>query len=269
MRKFLLAAALAGTAIGGVAIAGQAGPGAGGGMMRADTDGDGKISRQEFLAQADARFARLDTNGDGVITADEFAARREANRERRGGFGQRADGDIPPSSVPPQGGSAFDRLDTNHDGKVTRDEYRAEANARFDRLDTNHDGFIDQNEMAAMRHGGGGMGGGGMGGPGGMPPSGPAAAGEGDPAKHHHKSLIERADTNHDGRVSREEYRALADARFDKIDTNHDGFIDQAEIDVAREKMKQHFRHRHDNQQGAPGAMPPPGPGAPSPDTGQ
>ena len=61
MRKLLFAAALAGTAIGGVAIAGQAGPGAGGGMMRADTDGDGRISRAEFLARADARFARLDT----------------------------------------------------------------------------------------------------------------------------------------------------------------------------------------------------------------
>lgn len=266
MRKLLFAAALASTAIGGVAIAGQAGPRPGGGMMRADTDGNGRISRQEFLARADARFARLDTNGNGVISADEFAARAEANRERRDGFGQRADGDIPPSSVPAEGGSAFDRLDANHDGKVTRDEYRAQAEAMFDRLDTNHDGFIDRNEMVAMRGGGRDMGGPGMGGSGAMPA--PEGA-QGGPARHHHKGLIERADSNHDGRVSRDEYHAMADVRFDKIDTNHDGFIDPAEIDVAREQMKQRFGQRRRNRQGAPDTMPPPGAGAPSPDTGQ
>ena len=232
-------------------------------MMRADTDGDGRISRAEFLAQADARFARLDTNGDGVITADEMAARAEAMRERRGGF-QRADGDIPPSSVAPQGGGMFDRLDANHDGKVTRDEYRAQAEATFDRLDANHDGFIDREEMVAMRGGGRRMGG-----PGAMAPSAPPPDGERGPRKHHHKGLIERADTNHDGRVSRDEYRAMADARFDKLDANHDGFIDQAEIDAVREKMKQRFRQMRGNRQGAPGAMPPPGADAPTPDTGQ
>jgi hypothetical protein len=103
-----------------------------------------------------------------------------------------------------------------------------------------------------------------------MPPSAPPPDGaQGGPARHHNKGLIERADTNHDGRVSREEYRAMADARFDKIDTNHDGFIDQAEIDVAREKMKQRFGQMRGNREGAPDTMPRPGADAPSPDTGQ
>ncbi len=39
-----------------------------------------------------------------------------------------------------------------------------------------------------------------------------------------------RADANHDGRISREEFRADALAFFGKLDTNHDGIIDGAEL---------------------------------------
>jgi hypothetical protein len=37
----------------------------------ADTDGDGKISADEFAATAPMKFERMDANGDGVITKDE------------------------------------------------------------------------------------------------------------------------------------------------------------------------------------------------------
>ena len=52
---------------------------------------------------------------------------------------------------PPRGpGGAMMRADANGDGIVTRAEALAEAGARFDRIDTNHDGKIDQAELAAM-----------------------------------------------------------------------------------------------------------------------
>jgi hypothetical protein len=45
----------------------------------------------------------------------------------------------------------FARLDANPDGVVTRDEAIADATARFDKVDTNHDGKIDQAEIAAVK----------------------------------------------------------------------------------------------------------------------
>ena len=45
----------------------------------------------------------------------------------------------------------FDRLDTNHDGKLSRREARAdpELSAEFDTLDVNHDGYLSREEFQA------------------------------------------------------------------------------------------------------------------------
>ena len=44
------------------------------GFAKADANGDGRISRDEFLARAAARFDRLDANKDGALTTDELRA---------------------------------------------------------------------------------------------------------------------------------------------------------------------------------------------------
>jgi Ca2+-binding EF-hand superfamily protein len=86
--------------------------------QRMDTNGDGKISRDEWKRPADM-FDKLDTNHDGYITRDEMRA------------GRRFD---------------INQMDTNHDGKISKDEWKGRSQM-FDRLDTNHDGFITQDEM--------------------------------------------------------------------------------------------------------------------------
>jgi len=41
-------------------------------LQYSDTDGDGQVERDEFLAGTDGWFAALDRNGDGGITLDDF-----------------------------------------------------------------------------------------------------------------------------------------------------------------------------------------------------
>jgi len=43
----------------------------------------------------------------------------------------------------------FAEADRNHDGRITREEFRADFEAFFNKLDANHDGFIDGQETAA------------------------------------------------------------------------------------------------------------------------
>ncbi|WEJ99885.1 MAG: EF-hand domain-containing protein [Candidatus Sphingomonas phytovorans] len=237
MRKYLLAIALVSTAIGGAAMADQMGAGQ---PQRADTDRDGTISRAEFMARAEQRFAKLDANGDGQLSGDELGGR---------------------------GGGRLMAADTNKDGKISKAEYMAQAAERFARLDANGDGKISPDEMKAtmerMREGRGGFGGrpGGGDGPGMAPPPGAGRPMGG------HGGMIARLDTNKDGKISREEMRASADARFDKLDTNKDGFIDQAEIDAARALRKDHMGKMRGH--GRHGMTPPPGAAAPTPDAGQ
>ena len=148
MKSLLAAAMLAGSALSAPAMAQTTPPDAGsppppgdGGMRHMDR---GPMTRDDFLARADQRFARMDLNHDGAVTIDEIGTRRPMEGSA---------GDAPP---PRAGGNRFaqrmlDRMDTDHDGKVTREEMRAEAAARFEAADTNHDGVLDENEQAAMR----------------------------------------------------------------------------------------------------------------------
>jgi hypothetical protein len=62
-----------------------------------------------------------------------------------------AGGTATPAAAAPMRSRMFERLDANHDGVVSRDEYRAQVAERFDRLDANHDGFLDASEMTSMR----------------------------------------------------------------------------------------------------------------------
>lgn len=60
---------------------GRGGPGMMMAMLRgADTNHDMAVTRAEWMAAADAHFAKMDTNGDGTVTPDERKAAHEAMR---------------------------------------------------------------------------------------------------------------------------------------------------------------------------------------------
>lgn len=110
----------------------------------------------------------------------------------------------------------FKQLDSNSNGKVSREEFAKgkrvaqlpeEDRAKiFDRLDKNHDGSITARELKPV---------------------------SGD--RHVHS--LAKADTNKDGRVSREEFVAnppfaqndpeRLNKMFDRMDQNSDGFLDR------------------------------------------
>lgn len=54
-----------------------------GGFADRDTNGDGVLTMDEWLAGAKKIFAEQDTNGDGKITKEERMAQREMRKERR------------------------------------------------------------------------------------------------------------------------------------------------------------------------------------------
>lgn len=110
--------------------------GHGGGMFqRADTDGDGAISRDEYRAWQDAVFAKRDRNSDGLL--DE-ADRAEDTTKRR----HRA----------ARGATLRKQLDTDNDGKISKVEFVDGAMARFDRWDTDGNGVLDAKEIETARN---------------------------------------------------------------------------------------------------------------------
>ena len=80
-------------------------------LQRMDTDGDGKVSPDEYLQWMLYAFDRMDRNGDGVLQPE----------EQPGGRGK----------------------------PITREEQRRVILARFARQDANGDGYLSARELMA------------------------------------------------------------------------------------------------------------------------
>lgn len=69
-----------------------------------------------------------------------------------------------------------------------------------------------------------------------------------------HENMMEQADTNHDGKISHDEFKAAHEKRmeemFKKLDANGDGAIDKDEMhkgrEMMRERMKEHMQKRQE-----------------------
>ena len=80
-------------------------------LQRMDTDGDGRVSLDEYLAWMSYAFDAMDRDGDSVLSA----------AEQPGGKGK----------------------------PLTRSEHHARLSERFKRQDANRDGFLSATELAS------------------------------------------------------------------------------------------------------------------------
>jgi Ca2+-binding EF-hand superfamily protein len=133
-----LAALLAGTAMAGDAPRSD-GPRD---VMRADTDGDGRVSRAEATAAGAERsgewFDKLDLNKDGFVTADEMKQARDTRRANmHADMQQKMD-------------ERFKEADANGDGQLSLDEVQSKMPRlaeRFSALDTDKNGQLSKEEL--------------------------------------------------------------------------------------------------------------------------
>ncbi|TFF37616.1 EF-hand domain-containing protein [Pseudomonas sp. RIT623] len=99
-------------------------------LAAAKTAGEGKCGEGKCGASGKA------TQGEGKCGEGKCGASAKAGAEGKCGEGKCGD-------------ASFARTDSNHDGKVSREEFLAVAKDRaadFEKIDRNHDGFISEQE---------------------------------------------------------------------------------------------------------------------------
>lgn len=181
---------------------------------------DKVMTRDEVVRHVRDLFARLDTNRDGFVTKEEVEAVHQKMAGMTGMHGDFRKRFGEGHFAMPDRAAMFDKIDTNHDGSISRQEFMA--------------AHSQERHVFVVREGGA--------------PGAPGEAGEPGMRMHMHPAaggmgfggrLFEMADANHDGRVSLAEAQAAALAHFDRADLNHDGKITPEERQQAHELRRQ------------------------------
>ncbi|MDQ7018056.1 MAG: EF-hand domain-containing protein [Robiginitomaculum sp.] len=120
-------------------------------QLALDTNKDGKVSLKEFEAKSSPLFEKLDRNGDGTITPQEHkAAKREmfARLDVNGdGFLSAEDKMLSHEKKRHTMQYGLAPLDTDKDGRISRDEFVKTNSPMFMRFDQNGDGKITREEI--------------------------------------------------------------------------------------------------------------------------
>lgn len=109
----------------------------------------------------------------------------------------------------------FDKMDSNQDGKLSLDEMPDHRQKYLDKMDMDNDGFISKEEAEAKRGG-------------------------------HHKNrmamMMQRLDSDGDGKITRSEFTSHATEMFNKADENGDGVVTEDEIGNMKPSHRRHHR---------------------------
>lgn len=105
--------------------------------------------------------------------------------------------------------SAFQHIDGDHDGRITRSEFDAARSAAFARADADHDGKLSLGELRALA-------------------AQTGSAAQGRPSREQLEKL-RRIDRNGDRAIDAGEFAALSERSFAKLDANGDGSVTSEE----------------------------------------
>jgi Ca2+-binding EF-hand superfamily protein len=193
-------------------------------IRRFDKNNDGVLTKDEVPPWLAAMFDRVDQNGDGKLDVNEVDQMLQILRQRLKQDANKAGKPANNLEVARKVDEIFNRLDTNKDGKISRDEAKGPLQIHFDQVDLNKDGFLDKEEVrrAVER----------------FLQRRPEEAAKGKGAD---KPVVPQPqipdfdafDLDADGRLSKEELSKTPFAnRFDEMDTNKDGKIDRKEFEA-------------------------------------
>jgi len=180
---------------------------------RADWNGDGRLTLEEFAAPQRAHFEMMDRSGSGVVSCSpaervNFQAGGSTRSDKgRTGFGGGGRG---------FGGFGRARFcseaDLSRDGRVTRAEFDTVTAKQFS-VTTNGAATMTMAQFTAE---------------------------EGARYRDINAKMFKRLDTNGYGRLSLAEFAAPPEKMFDRLDRNHDGVI-------TPDEMKPRFSRRGDS----------------------
>jgi Ca2+-binding EF-hand superfamily protein len=110
-----------------------------------DSDKNGSISKEEWLAaqqaRAERKFQRMDKDSNGSISTEEY---QSCNHKGKHKHGHKHKGGKFSARI-------FSHMDTNGDGVVTQDESHAAWTNWYKKLDANGDGTVTADEIAKAR----------------------------------------------------------------------------------------------------------------------
>ena len=244
-------------------LPGQGGPGGPGGQGGMVFGGGPMAAQRKILKQ-------FDKDGDGRLNKEERTAAREFLKKDGGGRRGFPGGPGGPGGRrgfgPPLGKPVLEALDTDKDGKLTKEELTAGVKAFYKEhaREASASGLSEEQLGEAlnriMPRPPGGPGGGPGGPPGDGPPGGPPPAEPGQdgppggpprggppggqdgpppggfrmfgPGRFLAQAILQRADANKDGKVSRQELLTAAEKLFAEADKDKDGKLDEKELDA-------------------------------------